>query len=197
MTLECGIHGVPAGHLATVITSLEMTAPEMRGPKPFPIGIVANHEQLDLAAYRDLFRAVGGPWLWTSRLMMDDAALGRVINDPLVETWVIRQNENAIGLIEFDFRTANECELVLFGMITEATGQGLGGPMIALVQSHAFARPVSRLFVHTCTYDAPTALPFYQKAGFTAYRTDVEVYPDPRVLGVLPKTIAPHVPCLP
>lgn len=197
MMLELGVHGVPAGHLATVITSLQMTAPAMRNPKPFPEGFAANHERLDLAAYRALFKAVGGPWLWTSRLMLDDAELGRIIDDPLTETWVIRQHEKAIGIIEFDFRAAEECELVLFGLVTDATGQGLGGPMMALVQSHAFARPIRRLFVHTCTYDAPTALPFYQKAGFTPYRTDVEIYPDPRVVGVLPKTMAPHIPCLP
>lgn len=197
MTLKRGIYGVPAGHLATVITTLQMTAPSMRAPKPFPEGIVANCEQLGLAAYRALFQAVGGPWLWTSRLLMDDTELQATIDDPLIETWVIRRKDAAIGLIELDFCTKDECELVLFGMVAEATGKGLGGPMMALVQSHAFARPINRLIVHTCTYDAPTALPFYQKAGFTPYRTDVEIYPDPRAVGVLPKTMAPHIPCLP
>lgn len=197
MTLARGIYGVPAGHLATVITTLQMTAPAMADPKPFPKGVVANCEQLDLVAYRGLFKAVGGPWLWTSRLMMNDAELQATIDDPLIETWVVRQNDMAIGLIELDFRTAEECELVLFGMITEVAGQGLGGPMMALVQSHAFAKQISRLIVHTCTYDAPAALPFYQKAGFTPYRTDVEIYADPRAVGVLPKTMAPHIPCLP
>ncbi len=197
MTLAPGLHPVPQGHLAAVVTSLDMTAPGLTAPKPFPEGIEAFHAELDPADYRALFRAIGTPWLWTSRLLLDDAALATIVKHPQVETWVIRRDGSNIGLVELDFRTTNICELAFFGLITTAAGQGLGGPMMALAQNRAFSRPITRFHVRTCTLDAPTALPFYQKAGFTPSRIGVEVFPDPRIAGVLPKSAARHIPYLP
>jgi RimJ/RimL family protein N-acetyltransferase len=81
-------------------------------------------------------------------------------------------------------------------MIKAATGQGLGGPMMALAQRQAFARGGTRFFVHTCNWDDPNALAFYQKAGFVPYKYEVEVFPDPRLQGIHPPTTAPHVPCM-
>jgi len=37
---------------------------------------------------------------------------------------------------------------------------------------NAFAAPISRLTVNTCTLDHPRALPLYQRLGFTAYNRE-------------------------
>ncbi len=58
----------------------------------------------------------------------------------------------------------------------------------------AWSRPIRRFWVHTCNFDHPSALAFYQRAGFRPYATMVEVTEDPRLLGLLPKSAAPHVP---
>ncbi len=58
----------------------------------------------------------------------------------------------------------------------------------------AWAQPISRLHVHTCTLDHPAAVPFYERSGFTAYARAVEVAPDPRLSGELPREAAPQVP---
>jgi hypothetical protein len=34
---------------------------------------------------------------------------------------------------------------------------------------NAWAQPISRLTINTCTLDHPRALPLYQRLGFTAY----------------------------
>jgi ribosomal protein S18 acetylase RimI-like enzyme len=112
------------------------------------------------------------------------------------EVWVIRKGSDPIGLVELAFQGAQDCELAYFGIIKEATGQGLGGPMMALAQSRAFARDITHLYVHTCNWDDPRALGFYQKAGFVPYQTAVEVFPDPRLHGHHSPDTAPHVPCL-
>jgi hypothetical protein len=62
--------------------------------------------------------------------------------------------------------------------------------------SRAFAQPISRFFVHTCSLDHPGALPFYMRSGFKPYRRAIEVADDPRLLGFLPLEAAPHVPVL-
>lgn len=191
-----GMHPVPAGHVAAVITYLQMTAPAMKAPKPFPEGVTATRERMDIGSYRALFRAVGTPWLWTLRLVMDDDELAAILTDDKTETWVIRKDGFAIGLAELDFRPEGECELAYFGIVKEATGQGLGGPMMALAQTQAFSRDIDRFFVHTCSWDDPRALGFYQKAGFAPYQTAVEVFPDPRLHGHHSLDTAPHVPCV-
>lgn len=196
MTLSPGLHPVPQGYLAAVVTSLEMTAPTMVERSPFPAGFGASRERLSVYDYRWLFREIGAPWLWASRLTMAEDALNAILTDQNVETWIIRQENTAIGLIELDFRTTATCELMFFGLTHQATGQGLGGPMMALAQEHAFARSISRFEVHTCTLDSPHALGFYQKAGFVAKKRDIEVFRDPRIDGTLPSSSAAHIPCL-
>jgi GNAT superfamily N-acetyltransferase len=197
MILKAGEYAVPKGHLAAVVTHLEMTAPAMTAPKPFPQDVTATRETPDIASYRAIFRAVGDPWLWTSRHLVPDAALLSILTDSAVEFWIIRQGDTAIGFAELDFRIAGECALAYFGLIPAATGQGLGGPMMALAQSQAFSRQISRFHVHTCSLDAPGALSFYQRAGFVPYKAEVDIFPDPRLSGVIAPTQAKHVPCLP
>ena len=34
----------------------------------------------------------------------------------------------------------------------------------------AWSRPISRVWVHTCTFDHPSALAFYQRSGFLPFR---------------------------
>jgi hypothetical protein len=50
--------------------------------------------------------------------------------------------------------------------------------------------------VHTCSLDHPAALSAYRRAGFAPYKRAIERFPDPRLLGILPKGCAPQVPLL-
>ncbi len=129
-------------------------------------------------------------------MLLDDHTLDATLKSGDTETWVIRQNGAAIGLVELDFSPDQACELAYFGMVKTATGQGLGGPMMALAQKRAFARNIGRFFVHTCNWDDPRALAFYQRAGFRAYKSAVEVFADPRINGPHDPATAPHIPCL-
>ena len=196
MTLTEGMHSVPAGHIATVVTYLQMTAAAITAPKPLPAGMTINLEGLDLKDYRALFRAVGAPWLWTSRLVMQDDALRAILASADTELWIIRKNGDPIAFIELDFSVSGSCELAFFGMVPVATGQGLGGPMMAFAQTRAFSRGTSIFTVHTCSLDDPRALEFYIKAGFTPDKREVEVFADPRLQGIHARTTAPQIPCL-
>jgi hypothetical protein len=60
----------------------------------------------------------------------------------------------------------------------------------------AWARPIHRFWVHTCTLDHPGALGFYIRSGFRPYARRVEVADDPRLVGLAPRTSAPHVPII-
>ena len=60
----------------------------------------------------------------------------------------------------------------------------------------AWAAPIDRFHVHTCSLDSPAALAFYIRSGFTPYARQVEVADDPRLTGALPRDAAPQVPIL-
>jgi hypothetical protein len=60
--------------------------------------------------------------------------------------------------------------------------------------ARAWAKPISRFWLHTCNFDHPAALAFYRRSGFTPYKMMAEVMDDPRLTGLLPRDAAPHVP---
>lgn len=196
MILTEGLHEVPAGHVAAVVTYLEMTAEAQMPAKPMPVEFTITQEQMDVDSYRALFRAVGAPWLWTSRLTTQDGALRAILESDDTELWVVRNAEQAVGFIELDFSVPEVCELAFFGLVKSATGHGLGGPMMALAQDRAFSRGANLMTVHTCSLDDPRALTFYQKAGFTPVKRGVEIFADPRLGGPHDPETAPQIPCL-
>ena len=75
-------------------------------------------------------------------------------------------------------------------------GQGAGRALMNLAIEKAWARPIRRFWVHTCTLDHHAALGFYQRSGFTPYARRVEVADDPRVTGLVPRSFAPHLPII-
>lgn len=191
-----GFQTVPPGKVAAIVTSLEMLAPPAAAAKAAPPAGVRLRavERPALDWYRRLFRRVGEDWLWFSRLRMDDAALAAIIHDPAVAVHVLERGSDEIGILELDFRAAEACEIAFFGVVPAMVGQGVGGYLMREAIDRAWARPIRRLWVHTCTLDHPAALPFYRRAGFRAYEQQVEIADDPRVRGELPRSAAPQIP---
>lgn len=189
---------VPAGKIATVVTALEMTAPPPARPVPAVSGQfgVRRVERPALDWYRDLFRRVGAPWLWFSRLRLDDAALAAIIHDPAVEVSALTAQGRDEGLLELNFGTPGEVELAFFGVTPGLVGRGAGRLLMDTALRRAWAAQPRRVWVHTCTLDHPAALAFYQRSGFVAYRRQVEIDDDPRLDGTLPIDAAPHVPLI-
>jgi GNAT superfamily N-acetyltransferase len=188
---------VPKGELATVVTSLEMTQRPRPAPLPASPLRLARWENQTIEKYRTLFRRVGGPWLWFSRLIMSDSELAAIIHDSNVTIYAILDPIGIeVGIIELDFRMAGECEISFFGLVPELGRQGHGRWLMAQTLMLAWRKDVTRVWLHTCTLDAPSALPFYLKSGFAPYATAVESFPDPRVIGILPRDAAPQIPLL-
>ena len=188
---------VPAGKIAAIVTSLEMFAAAPLRPEPPGLALtLARVERPDLFWFRDLFRRVGDDWLWFSRRAMSDDALRAIIHDPKVEIYLLKAGDEEAGLLELDFRVPAVCELSYFGLTPKATGTGAGRWLMNRAIELAWSRPITRFWVHTCTYDHPGALSFYLRSGFRAYRREIEVCDDPRLSGVLPRTASPHIPII-
>lgn len=192
-----GLTPVPPNELATVVTTLEMRdRPPLRPTPPSPLRLVRWRDP-EPDKYRTLFRRVGEPWLWYSRLAMDDQRLLRIIRDPGVEVYAAKdRNGIEVGFLELDCRQADATELSYFGFVPELAGQGHGRWLMAHALQLAWRPGTERVWVHTCTLDHPRALGFYRAQGFTAVSRTLETFPDPRALGLLPQDAAPQIPYL-
>ena len=187
---------VPDTDIAAVVTFLEMRErPDTQVP-PSTLDLQRIQSPTP-ERYRALFRLVGAPWLWFSRLTLDDERLAEIISDPKVELYVaLDGNGRDVGMLELDFREAGQCELAFVGLIPDLAGLGHGRWLLAEAVSRAWRDGIIRVHVHTCSLDHPAALAAYRRAGFTPVRRAVERFPDPRLTGILPKDCAPQVPLL-
>jgi GNAT superfamily N-acetyltransferase len=192
-----GMTPIPEGHVATIVTDLEMRSrPPLRPIPSSPLSLVRWSEPR-LDAYRTLFRRIGEPWLWFSRLILDDEALAAIITDPQVEVFAVVDRAGIeIGMLELDFRKSPDCEIAFFGLIPELNGGGHGRWLMAETLVRAWRPGIDCVWVHTCTLDHPSALNFYRKQGFVAINREIETFEDPRLTGVLPADAAPQVPLL-
>lgn len=188
---------VPSDHLATIVTHLEMRVRPALRPMPESRLRLARWPAPELAKYRALFTRVGAPWLWFSRLVMPDDELSAILTDGAVEVYaVVDPTGIEVGMLELDFRKSPECEIAYFGLVPELAGAGHGRWLMAQTMALAWRAGVARVWVHTCTLDHPSALNFYRAQGFTAINREVETFPDPRLIGVLPRDTAPQIPLL-
>jgi GNAT superfamily N-acetyltransferase len=196
MILPDGYSDVPAGKVAAVVTHLEMTERPPLRPDPAGAWTLRRVSSPNLDWFRDLYRRVGEEWLWFSRLQMADAELAAIIRSPMVDVHALMHEGRDEGLLELDFRDAGQCELAFFGVTADLIGGGAGRWLMNRALELVWSRPVSRVWVHTCTLDHPSALAFYQRSGFRAFRQQIEIADDPRLDGTAPRGAAKHVPII-
>ena len=186
--------------LDDVITYLEMHERPPTPRIPPPVGFrlaLMRAEHCPVSFYRYLYETVGTPWLWYERRLFDDKALAAMIQKPTSEIFVLYASGVPAGYFELDAAPPRETELCYFGLIPEFIGRGLGPFMLQAAIDRAWERPITRLWVHTRTFDHPSALPYYQRAGFVVYARRKLRFEDPRVTGILPRSLKhPRLPPL-
>jgi GNAT superfamily N-acetyltransferase len=188
---------VPAGKIAAVVTYLEMRSPPPTGEEQADSRIeIRRIENPDPDWYLKLFNEIGEDLLWFGRLTIDGEDLHSLLSDPNYEVYALRADGEDAGLLELDFRIQEECELSYFGIVPSLVGSGVGRVLMSHTIEIAWSRPIRRFWLHTCTLDHPRALPFYLRAGFTAYKREIEIADDPRLTGALRRDATPDVPII-
>lgn len=193
-----GYTDIPDGKVAFVVTFLEMLEPPAAPLAPERSDVsLERWPSPDLEQYRKLFREVGEDWIWFGRLVHDDAKLQQLLSEPTRENFLPMKDGKPFGMLELDYSDPQEPELAYFGLVPGAIGGGLGRWLMARALDIVWSRPeTKRLWVHTCTGDSPQALHFYQACGFKPYKRAIEVADDPRLMGLLERKRAPHVPVI-
>lgn len=183
-----GPDGLPPGKMRATVTFLEMLAPPRRPPPPAPARPLAllRANKPTVSFYRYLYNTVGEPWLWHERRALDDLGLAAIIQDARVDIFVLYADGVPAGYAELDRRQEPDIELSFFGLMPEFIGQGLGRYLLGCAIAAAWTRNPKRFWLHTCNYDHPRAIAFYQRAGFVPYRQEVRIFDDPYLSGLMP-----------
>ncbi|HVP54303.1 MAG TPA: GNAT family N-acetyltransferase [Candidatus Eisenbacteria bacterium] len=191
-----GYTDLPPGKLVNVVTYLEMRTPPLLPTPTMSEYTIRRAVQPDLDWYRRLYRVIGEPWLWFSRLRMSDDELSAIVHDPAVDVFALAYDRADHGLLEFDRRGFPDIELSFFGVTPDLIGKGAGRALLAHCLPFEWEHHPQRVWLHTCTSDHPAALGFYRKIGFVPYKRAIEIADDPRLTGEIPREAAPHVPIL-
>jgi len=165
----------PIGRIPTRITWMEMLQRPLGSVLQAPVAGAEIVRALEppVHFYRYLYHAVGSPWLWTRRKLMDDETLRQIIQAPTTDIRVLWVHGVPAGYTELDFSELPDVNLAYFGLGPEFTGERLGPWLLDWTIRHAFAKGASRLHLNTCDLDHPKALAIYEAAGFVVYdRTD-------------------------
>ena len=189
---------VPPGSIAVVVTHLEManSLGSLQAKSPPPGLTLARMENPKATEYLQLFRCIGEDFLWSSRLKMTDSQLHDAITAPTAAIYVLRDRDRDIGLVELDWRHRPDCQILFFGLVRDVIGRGYGDWMMNETQRLAFGSGAERLWLHTCTADHPRALPFYLSHGFQAFKREVEIAADPRLIDEIRPDAAQHLPII-
>lgn len=154
------------------VSYLELTsAPAIAPPAPPAArGHGIATEQLGVPDYLALYRAVGTPLRWDSRLKLAPAVLAALLESRRLTAYVLRDGGgSAIGFCEFDRERFPEIELTHFGLVPAVQGRGLGPWLLGTALAATWASGPTRIWLHTDPWDHPAALGVYLRAGFVRY----------------------------
>jgi ribosomal protein S18 acetylase RimI-like enzyme len=123
---------------------------------------------------RFLYTTVGGPWQWVDRLSWPMEQWQAYVDRPELATWVGYVEGTPAGYFELERQPGDQVEIAYFGLLPQFMGQGLGGALLTSAIEHAWDMGAERVWVHTCTLDAPTALANYRARGMRVYKEESE-----------------------
>jgi ribosomal protein S18 acetylase RimI-like enzyme len=121
---------------------------------------------------RGLYEAVGAAYHWRDRLAWSDEQLSAYLNQATVRVFVARDGSVDLGYFELLRHDDGSVEIAYFGLLPAAFGMGLGRWLLSRATESAFAWGASFVWLHTCTLDAPSALPNYLARGFVPFRSE-------------------------
>ena len=183
--------GLNDDKMTVTFTYLEMLSRPKRPPAKTPL---TKHPisliriwQPTISFYRYLYNSVGEPWLWYERRIIDDEKLKSIIHDDKVEIYCLFIGGTPAGYAELNCEDVNNIQLSYFGLIPEFINKGFGRYFLEAVIDIVWNYNPDRLWLHTCSLDHPSALPNYQRRGFTPFDKKTRKVLDPRQAGFLPK----------
>lgn len=135
--------------------------------------VVEAHDKLP-ELNRFLYTAVGGEWYWIDRLPWSYEQWQQATGGRDHRTFVCYWRGTPAGYYELRKHPDDSVEILYFGLIPAFIGKGLGGWLLSHCISQAWDWGASRVWVHTCTLDHPSARGNYEARGLVHFHTEIE-----------------------
>lgn len=167
------------GFVEETIHYVEMLRPdELRPAKPAAVMWDLRQAGVPCPELSRFFYAhVGADWKWTDRLEWSYDQWLEWVQRPGYEMWIAYVQGTPAGYFELMGEAGGDVEIVFFGLLPQFRRKGIGGAMLTCAVQRAWARPARRVWLHTCSFDDPAALPNYQARGFRLFRTETRQKP--------------------
>ena len=167
--------------IPTTVTYLSMETRPKGTPPPRPLMKTAllRAENPPVHFYRYLYDTVGRDYIWVERRLWSDEKLAEMLGDEKLALYVLYIAGVAAGMAELDFREAGVGQIAYFGLMPEFTGRRIGPWLLHQAIELAWAQPIEKLLVNTCTLDHRKALATYQRAGFVPYARSEKIIDAP------------------
>lgn len=157
-------------------TYLELSDPSAFRPRRVTdpeVRVARRHDcPAELLTY--LYAEVGREYRWVDRLVWTEEQTRAYLADPAVSVWLLTVGSTLAGYYELrrDAEVEASTEIAYFGLLPPFTGRGLGGHMLTSAVENAWADGARRVWLHTCSFDHPGAIPNYQSRGFSIFKTE-------------------------
>ena len=162
-------------------TYLELSSPadlDRSGTEEPRNASVVRRQPVSAARFRELYARVGAPFHWHDRDGWTDARIAQRFASGSVQIHELEIGGELAGFYELERHADGSVEIVLFGLVPSFSGRGLGKWLLIEAVDRAWSLGAKRVWLHTCTLDAPAALPNYRARGFRPYRTEQYVVDD-------------------
>jgi GNAT superfamily N-acetyltransferase len=141
--------------------------PAQPAPRELGTRVVRDHHR-----NRDLYGLVGADYSWIDRLGWSDRQWGAWAGQ--VETHLVEWRGKTIGYFELETEP-RATKIAIFGLLGGYHGRGLGGHALTRALRRALElRP--RVWLTTCSLDAPSALPNYRARGLDVFKVEQRVW---------------------
>ena len=119
------------------------------------------------------YKQIGKDHFWRDRLLWTDKQWLKYSSNPLLETWILKDNKNNLmGYYEIEKHGNKEFELINMGVLSEYRSKGYGSLLLNHVLKRSFENKADKVWVHTCSLDHKFALANYLSRGFKIFKKE-------------------------
>ena len=134
--------------------------------------IIKNHKK-NYEINKFFYKQIGKDHFWRDRLVWTNKQWLQYSSNPLLETWVLKDNKNdLIGYYELEKHKNKEFELINMGILSEYRSKGFGSLLLNHVIKNSYDNKAHKVWVHTCSLDHKFALANYLSRGFKIFKKE-------------------------
>ena len=119
------------------------------------------------------YKQIGKDHFWRDRLVWTDKQWLKYSSNQLLETWVLKNNNNDLmGYYEIEKHENKEFELINMGILSDYRSKGFGALLLDHVLNKSYENKAEKVWVHTCSLDHKFALANYLSRGFKIFKKE-------------------------